>query len=125
MRTGLPALVAIAVLTAGCSGSSGSDTTPSQTPAATITITASGVSPRSVTVPRGSQVQFVNNDTRAHDMDSDPHPEHTDCPPINAVGFLNPGQTRQTENLNTARTCGFHDHSDPTNANLHGSIVIQ
>ena len=125
MRTGLPALVAIAVLTAGCSGSSGSDTSPSQTPAATITITASGVSPRSVTVPRGSQVQFVNNDTRAHDMDSDPHPEHTDCPPINAVGFLNPGQSRQTENLNTARTCGFHDHGDPTNANLHGSIVIQ
>jgi plastocyanin len=125
MRRGLPALVAFAVLAAACSGSSGSGTTPSQTPAATITITASGVNPRSVTVPRGSQVQFVNNDTRAHDMDSDPHPEHTDCPPINAVGFLNPGQSRQTENLNTPRTCGFHDHGDPTNANLHGSIVIQ
>lgn len=109
----------------GGSGSGGGTTTPSVTPAATITITASGVSPKTVTVLRGSQVQFVNNDTRAHQMTSNPHPEHSDCPEVNQVGFLNVGQSRQTGNLNAARTCGFHDHDLPNNTALQGSIVIQ
>ena len=63
-------------------------------------------------------------DIHSH-MASNPHPEHTDCTEINSVGFLNPGQSRQTGNLNTARTCGFHDHSNPDNTNLQGSIVVQ
>jgi len=83
------------------------------------------VSPRSLTVPAGSRVTFTNNDTRTHEIDSDPHPEHTDCPPINQVGFLTPGQSKQTGNLNTVRRCGFHDHENPSVANLQGTIVIQ
>jgi len=90
-----------------------------------FSITSMGVTPRSVTVTRGSQVTFVNNDSRPHDMESDPHPEHTDCPEINSVGTLSPGQSRQTGNLNTARTCGFHDHLAAENNTLRGSIVIQ
>ena len=90
-----------------------------------FSITSMGVTPRVVTVSRGSQVTFVNNDSRPHDMESDPHPEHTDCPEINSVGTLNPGQSRQTGNLNTARTCGFHDHLAAENGSLRGSIVIQ
>jgi plastocyanin len=111
---------------AGCGGkSSSTPDAPSPAPAATITITTSGVSPKTVTVPAGSQVQFVNNDRVAHQMSSNPHPEHTDCPEINAVGFLNPNQSRQTGNLNVVRTCGFHDHDNPNNVALQGSIVIQ
>jgi len=30
-----------------------------------------------------------------------------------------------TGNLNTRRTCGFHDHLNDTNNSLRGSIVIQ
>jgi hypothetical protein len=67
----------------------------------------------------------VNNDTRVHEMDSDPHPEHTDCPEINQVDLLIPQQTKLTGNLNTVRTCGFHDHLNDTNSNLRGSIIIQ
>ena len=58
-------------------------------------------------------------------MSSNPHPDHTDCPEINQAGFLNQGQSRQTGNLNTARTCGFHDHNQDSNANLQGTITIQ
>ena len=61
---------------------------------------------------------------RCNDMSSNPHPEHTDCLEIN-VGLLSPGQSRQTGNLNTARTCWFHDHDQDTNANLQGTITIQ
>jgi plastocyanin len=117
-------VTAVAVATVACGGM---DTTPSPPPTltTTITITAAGASPRAITVPRGSQVTFVNGDTRRHDMESDPHPEHTDCPEINQVGVLGPGQTRQTGNLTTSRTCGFHDHDDALNNNLRGTITIQ
>ena len=58
-------------------------------------------------------------------MDSDPHPEHTDCPELNQIGHLEPGQSRQSGNLNIARTCGIHDHIDPDTASLKGTITIQ
>ena len=91
----------------------------------TITIVGNAVSPQNITVSPGSRVTFVNNDSRRHDMFSDPHPEHTDCPEINQVGTLQPGQSRDTGNLNTVRSCGFHDHEQPTVSSLRGTIRIQ
>ena len=102
--------------------------TPTPTPGgstATITITASGVSPKSVTISAGGRVTFVNDDNRVHDMSSNPHPEHTDCPAINQAGFLNPGQRKDTGNLTTVRTCGFHDHNRDSDTSLQVTIVIQ
>jgi plastocyanin len=112
------------------SSSSGTSPTPtpppgSTTPTTTITISNNAVSPKNISVARGSQVTFVNSDNRAHDMASNPHPEHTDCPEINQVGFLSPGQSRQTGNLNTVRTCGFHDHEQDSVTSLQGTITIQ
>jgi len=40
------------------------------------------------------------------------------------VGFIVPGQTKLTGNLNVVRTCGFHDHNQPDVTRLQGSIVI-
>lgn len=68
---------------------------------------------------------FVNNDTQSHDMQSDPHPAHTNCPEINQVGFLSPGQSRQTGIFNTARTCGYHDHNRDMVESLQGTITVQ
>lgn len=92
---------------------------------ATITIQNNAVSPTSVSITVGQSVTFVNSDSRTHDMASDPHPTHTDCPAINAVGAIGTGQTKLTNALSRAATCGFHDHTDPTNANLHGSITVR
>ena len=90
-----------------------------------MTITPTGVSPKTLTITAGGQVLFINNDVVAHEMYSDPHPEHTNCPELNQVGHLTPGQSRQTGNLNTIRTCGFHDHERPLNTSLQGSILIR
>ena len=68
---------------------------------------------------------FINNDSRSHDMASDPHPEHSTCPELNQIGFLTSGQTRTSGNLNTARTCTFHDHNLPADRSLQGSVIIQ
>jgi plastocyanin len=128
---GFLAAAAMAALMIACGG--GSSTSPSPTPTPTptpvptntITIANNTVSPANITVARGSQVTFVNNDNRSHDMQSDPHPEHTDCPELMQVGFLNPGQSRSSGNLNTAKTCGYHDHNLDTVASLKGKITIQ
>jgi plastocyanin len=107
-------------------GSSSTPTTPS-TPAgtATVTVTTGGVSPQSLTVARGTRITFVNNDSRTHDMESDPHPAHTDCPELNQVGILVPGQSRQSGALTVPRSCGYHDHEQPDVRSLQGTITIQ
>ena len=124
-------LAAVAAAAMSCGSSSGNSASPSPTggdppptAATTIVIANNAVSPKTVTVPAGSQVTFVNNDSRPHEIFSNPHPEHTDCPEINQVGHLEPGQSRQTGNLNTIRTCGFHDHINFEITALQGSIVI-
>lgn len=89
----------------------------------TITITGAGTNPKNVEITQGSRVLFVNNDTRSHHMASDPHPDHDDCPEIDE--FLLPGQSRETGNLVTIRTCGYHDHDLPNITNLQGRIVIK
>ena len=83
------------------------------------------MNPRNVQIALGTRVLFINNDTRSHNMTSDPHPDHNECPDINQVGFLAPGQSRETGNMVDLRTCGFHDHDNPSQANLTGQIVTK
>lgn len=106
-------------------GGAGTGTGQPGVSGATVTIANGRVTPASVTIAVGQSVTFINNDTRVRNMYSDPHPGHTQCPSINAVGTLNVGQTKLTNSLPTARSCGFHDHDDPDNTLLHGTIVIQ
>lgn len=130
-RSAAVAGLASAVVFGAC-GSQSSGTPPSPTltcstlpDTRSILIANNAVCPQTLTVPRGSQVTFINNDNVAHEMNSNPHPEHTDCPEINQVGHLEPGQSRRTGNLNTARSCGFHDHMNDQNRALQGTITIQ
>jgi plastocyanin len=144
MLKGLAAAVVVAATAVACGGGSSSTPTTPTTPTsptpttpttptpggnpttATITIGTDGrVTPASVTIAPGGRVTMVNNHNQAHDMSSDPHPEHTQCPEMNQIGFLTAGQSRTSGNFNTARTCGFHDHNLPDNAGLKGTIVIQ
>jgi len=128
------ALLAVA---AACGGGGSGPTSPTSSPAGstgsgggapdsvTITISNAGVaSPSNVTIRQGGRVTFVNNDSRPHDMSSDPHPTHEDCTPMAQVGFLTPGQSRTSGNFNDVRTCGFHDHNQPTSTGLQGRITI-
>ena len=116
--------LALVAMAAACRSSAPAAPSPG-TNAVTFTITASGVSPKSATIDIGARVLFVNNDTKSHSMTSDPHPDHGDCPNINQVGFLKPGEKRETGNFVVSRACGFHDHDAPTDANLKGTITIR
>ncbi len=135
MRWEWVAAGALAFVSTACGGSStssgGTSPSPTQPPAGggtsapTIAIANDAVSPRNLTVTLGSRVTFVNNDNQPHDMESDPHPVHTDCPEVNQVGILSPGQSRRTGPLNIARTCGYHDHNRDMVESLQGTITIQ
>ena len=119
------------MMACGDSGTGGvsTPTTPSGSGAgpsgATITIGGSGVSPSSVSISVGQSVTFVNNDSRSHEIASDPHPTHGNCPSINALGAIGAGQTKLTDSFGAAGTCGFHDHGDPNNSSLKGTITIR
>ena len=135
---GLAAAALVAATAVACGGGSSTPSTPTPNPTppptgggpnpstATITIGTDGrVSPSTVTIAVGGRVTFMNNHNLPHDMQSDPHPEHTDCPPMASVGFLTTGQSRTSGNFNTARTCGFHDHNLENDNGLKGRIIIQ
>ncbi len=120
-----------AVVAISCGGSSSSASTgpsgactPSSNPA-TLVIQNNTICPSALTVTRGTQITIINSDSREHEMTSDPHPEHTDCPEINQIGLLTAGQSRQSGNLNIARKCGLHDHRAAETASLKATITIQ
>jgi plastocyanin len=127
VRRPLPALLVILLAACGGSPPSPSGGGGGGNSATTVTITSAGVSATQLTVSPGTRILFVNNDSRSHNMTSDPHPEHNDCPEINTVGLLQPGQSRETGNLVAIRTCGFHDHDDPPplGARWAGRITIR
>jgi plastocyanin len=131
MSTSLATRMALIGLTAAmvaCGNKSPTVPSPGSLPPVqtnTITITSSGASPRNVEVALGSRVLFINNDSRSHNMTSDPHPEHNDCPVLNDVGFLQAGERRETGNIVIARTCGFHDHDNPATQTLWGQITAK
>jgi len=132
-RWRLALVLAAGAFTAGACGGSSSPSTPSSPvptatppPGGAVTVTISGgvTSPKQVEINVGQRVAFVNNDTVAHEIASNPHPIHTDCPPINEVGGLAPGTARLTGAFTIARTCGYHDHGMPDNTSLQGTIII-
>jgi hypothetical protein len=92
---------------------------------ASISITSSGLSSMTVSVSTGQSVTFVNNDTVAHQFVSTPIPTYSDCPAINRIGTLQPGQSMQTGALSTARSCGFLDLLNTNDARLQGTINVQ
>ena len=139
-RTWLAALVAgVLVAAAAACGGGGSDspTGPSTgggggggTPPVatnTITIGADGrVTPANITIAVGSRVTFVNSHNRNHDMASDPHPSHEDCPPMDQVGFLTPGPVEDLGQLqHRARGAASTITTSPATPALIGSITIQ
>jgi len=116
----------IYLLVTACGSWGNSPTAPEPTPSGpTITITSTGLSSRTIEIPVGGRLTIVNRDAIAHDMGSDPHPGHEDCPELNQIGMLEPGRSRTSGNLVEARTCGMHDHLRHLDTSLHLKITIK
>ena len=89
-----------------------------------ITITDTGVTPNALEIEVGQQFLLVNESSANRQISSNPHPIHTDCPPLNLPGFLSPGASGLSGIFDTAGSCAFHDHQNPIAQMMRGSIVI-
>ena len=126
VRLPWPCAGLLALVAACGGGSSPTNPTPPAQSGPTMTVDPGGVLlPKELVVSPGTRVLFVNQSSRARQVSSDPHPDHTDCPEINQVGFLAPSAIRETGTLNAERTCGVHDHDDPNNASMRARIVVR
>ena len=107
-------------------GNSPSPTAPSPTGTvgATVTLTTNGSSTATPRIAGGQRVRFTNNDSRPHQILSTPHGTHTDCPALNEIDMLSPGQSRDSGVLNTQRGCGFHDHLNPDDERFRGQVLV-
>jgi hypothetical protein len=123
-------LCAAALWAIGCGGggsSSGTPTTPSGTSTGSVvalTLTANGVSDAAPRIFSGDRVRFMNHDTRTHQILTTPHLIHTDCPALNSIGILAPGQSGTSEPLTSVRGCGFHDHLNPDDNSFRGQVLV-
>ena len=120
LRIHSPFAILVPLFLAGCGSSPNA---PSAV--ATITLGPNGVSPKEVRIRAWNFVTFVNNDTRTHTIASDPVDLHTQCPPVNRIGVLQPGESRDTSTLMVTGTCGYHDHGNPSDSAFQGRIIVE
>lgn len=90
-----------------------------------MTITATGIVPREVRIDTWNHIRFVNNDSVPHQIVSDPVNVHSECPAVNAVGYLPPGSSGETRTLTATRVCGFHDHLNQLDVSFSGRTIVE
>jgi plastocyanin len=125
-------LLTAVALVAACSSSSpvAPSSQPQPGPAApagppTITVSATGFSPQEVTVPVGTAVTFVNADRVGRDVSSGLDHNASECPEVDAIGFLVPGQSRSTFAFEQPKTCRLHEHANVGVPAYQGRIVVR
>lgn len=84
-----------------------------------IIFDGSQFSPATLTVKSGTKVTIKNTSSTDLQMDSNPHPVHTDDTDLN-VGLVSAGQSK-TFTVTKTGSFGYHDHLDPS---IQGQITI-
>ena len=85
-----------------------------------ITYTDSGFSPAQVSVKVGDTVTFKNDSATSVQVNSSPHPAHTQFPELN-VGSIAAGESKSVT-FTTAGTKKYHNHLNPSQ---NGTIVVE
>ncbi|HUY85058.1 MAG TPA: cupredoxin domain-containing protein [Candidatus Dormibacteraeota bacterium] len=106
--------------TSSQSQSSTPSSTPSQSAVDTITFDGNQFSPATLTVKSGTMVTIKNTSSQDVQMQSNPHPTHTDDNDLN-VGLVAAGQSK-TFTVTKTGSFGYHDHLDPS---IQGKITIE
>ena len=108
---------------------SNNSATQSQTPSlapsavenqASVTLTSSGFSPATLTIKAGTTVTWTNKSGSDATVNSNPHPVHTDYPPLN-LGSFSDGGTLSLK-FDKPGTYGYHNHLNPSEK---GTIIVQ
>src|SRR3972149_12236577 len=126
------AVVSSALILAGCNlyktsggetGSTGATSEQTETTPVSgnlITYTDSGFSPAQVSVKAGDTVTFKNDSATSVQVNSAPHPAHTQFPELN-IGSIAAGESKSVT-FTTAGTKKYHNHLNPSQ---NGTIVVE
>ena len=76
-----------------------------------VIISASGFSPATISVKKGSTVTWTNQDTKVHQVVSDPHPSHTLLPDLDS-STLSSGDS-YTFTFEKVGKFTYHDENNP------------
>jgi len=87
-----------------------------------IYITSQGVTPQNIRIKKGGEVIFYQLDSSLHDMNSGPHPTHTEYPPLN-IGILKQDESK-TVIMRDLGVYGFHDHINDSDPIFQGQIEV-
>lgn len=86
---------------------------------AQVTITDKGFIPATILVKKGTQVTFLSQDNKSHQIASDPHPLHTGLP-----GFIQEKASSSfSYTFNKTGTFTYHDEINPLK--FHGTIIVE
>lgn len=91
-----------------------------QATANTVTLTGSGFNPKTITIQAGETVVWKNESGQEATVNSDPHPIHTDYPPLNLGQFKNGGSLQLS--FPKQGRYGYHNHLNPSQT---GTVVVQ
>ena len=69
---------------------------------------ATGPNPREISIGVGEFVSFMNHEAVPYTLAGGAGPSQNDCPEVNAVGLLGPGEIRFTAPFPAAKTCDYH-----------------
>lgn len=86
-----------------------------------VKISASGFTPKNITIKVGGSVSWENEDNEDHTVNSAPHPTHTLFPILNQVGLIIPEGTKSVK-FTTAGIFKYHDHLNPS---LNGTVTVE
>ena len=124
-----------AVLALLCSTACGSSITapptnslldPSQprSPNPAVTVSAAGVDPQTLHLDAPVGVKVTNEDHVAHKFEAALELGDGDCPEMNQLPTLEPGQNGTVTITRSGIICAFHDAGAPTNFAFKGLLVI-
>lgn len=89
-----------------------------------MTVTAGGFKPQVLHVNYPVTVTFTNADTVPHTLASAPDLGWDNCPEMNAVGTLKPGQSTSVAFSEEDAVCAYHDAAQPSSTAFQGYIAI-
>jgi len=88
---------------------------------AVVSMGEDGFSPQTLKIKVGTTVVFKNDGAEQHQVESNPHPEHTDLPGLDSKTALSSGAT-YTYKFTKAGTFHYHNELEPDE---NGTIIVE
>lgn len=82
-----------------------------------VYITPTGFEPTTMSIKRGTPVEWVNTDTKPHWVESDPFPEATGLPDLNSRQAFGPNES-YTYTFSKTGDFTYHDQTDPLKSGI-------